>query len=191
MKNITFSSYVIDNLFGNSFRLLRVPRLTNCYQVNGFLTVYFRNSYISHCCVSSNATSCKNGFCYKSSIEFQLDFRDGTISYNSYLGTRDVDCKNFELSYVSLSQILVKSYVLLRKWVSFGLLNPKCIENPCSVYFGIYTNLHIVLFIDFYFIYILLLITQYYQIKEVCVHWEMFFVVVYPIVSFWYGRDHL
>ncbi|CAL8097870.1 unnamed protein product [Calicophoron daubneyi] len=32
-----------------------------------------------------------------------LDFKGGAVSYNSYLGTRDVDCENFELAYVCVN----------------------------------------------------------------------------------------
>ncbi|TGZ46578.1 hypothetical protein CRM22_011090 [Opisthorchis felineus] len=32
-----------------------------------------------------------------------LDFKDGSVSYNSYLGTRDVDCENFPLTYVCVN----------------------------------------------------------------------------------------
>ncbi|KAF5398077.1 hypothetical protein PHET_08855 [Paragonimus heterotremus] len=32
-----------------------------------------------------------------------LDFRDGSVSYNSYLGTRDVDCEHLRLAYVCIN----------------------------------------------------------------------------------------
>lgn len=32
-----------------------------------------------------------------------LDFRDGSVSYNSYLGTRDVDCEYLTLTYVCIN----------------------------------------------------------------------------------------
>ncbi|CAH8550177.1 unnamed protein product, partial [Heterobilharzia americana] len=39
-----------------------------------------------------------------------LDFKGGAVSYNSYLGVRDVDCKNIDLTYVCInsSQLIEK-----------------------------------------------------------------------------------